>query len=73
MPKLQANLCGAADAVMLDAEGFVSETNATNLFLVKHGRIYTPFADACVPGSVRPVSSRCGVTIVSCISYFCYL
>lgn len=51
MPKLQANQCGAADAVMLDADGFVSETNATNLFLVKHGHLLTPHADACVPGT----------------------
>ena len=35
LPKIQANLAGAADAIMLDVEGFVSETNATNLFLVR--------------------------------------
>jgi hypothetical protein len=35
LPKVQANVAGAADAIMLDIEGFVSETNATNLFLVK--------------------------------------
>jgi hypothetical protein len=26
---------GAADAIMLDVEGYVAETNATNLFLVR--------------------------------------
>jgi branched-subunit amino acid aminotransferase/4-amino-4-deoxychorismate lyase len=35
LPKIQANLAGAADSVMLDTEGFVSETNATNLFMVR--------------------------------------
>ena len=35
LPKIQANLAGAADAIMLDVEGFVSETNATNIFLVR--------------------------------------
>jgi hypothetical protein len=35
LPKIQANEAGAADAVMLDLEGFVSETNATNLFCVR--------------------------------------
>jgi branched-subunit amino acid aminotransferase/4-amino-4-deoxychorismate lyase len=35
---------------MLDIDGFVSETNATNVFMVKRGIIYTPCADACLPG-----------------------
>jgi protein-lysine N-methyltransferase EEF2KMT len=33
LPKIQANLAGAADSVMLDMEGMVAETNATNMFL----------------------------------------
>ena len=51
--KIESNLAGADDAVMLDSEGFVSETNATNIFLVKGGTIYTPFADGCLPGITR--------------------
>lgn len=35
LPKIQANNAGAADAIMLDVEGFVAETNATNLFMVR--------------------------------------
>jgi branched-subunit amino acid aminotransferase/4-amino-4-deoxychorismate lyase len=38
---------------MLDIEGFVSETNATNVFMVKNGKIATPSADACLPGLQR--------------------
>eukprot|EP00581_Thalassiosira_minuscula_P014340 CAMPEP_0183729772 /NCGR_PEP_ID=MMETSP0737-20130205/31159_1 /TAXON_ID=385413 /ORGANISM="Thalassiosira miniscula, Strain CCMP1093" /LENGTH=681 /DNA_ID=CAMNT_0025962053 /DNA_START=97 /DNA_END=2142 /DNA_ORIENTATION=- len=38
LPKIQANLAGAADSIMLDVEGFVAETNATNLFLVRFDR-----------------------------------
>jgi branched-subunit amino acid aminotransferase/4-amino-4-deoxychorismate lyase len=38
---------------MLDLEGFVSETNATNIFMVKHGVVYTPTADSCLPGITR--------------------
>eukprot|EP00052_Salpingoeca_macrocollata_P020547 m.172963 g.172963 ORF g.172963 m.172963 type:complete len:566 (+) comp21289_c0_seq6:2045-3742(+) len=53
LPKIQANLAGAADAIMLDTEGFVSETNATNLFIVKHGVLLTPHADFCLPGTTR--------------------
>ncbi len=34
-------------------DGFVSETNATNLFLVKQGQVLTPHADHCLPGITR--------------------
>jgi branched-subunit amino acid aminotransferase/4-amino-4-deoxychorismate lyase len=53
LPKIQANLAGAADALMLDGEGFVSETNATNVFMVKGGVVYTPLPDYCLPGITR--------------------
>jgi branched-subunit amino acid aminotransferase/4-amino-4-deoxychorismate lyase len=41
------------DALMLDIEGYVSETNATNVFLVREGALFTPFADHCLPGVTR--------------------
>lgn len=50
LPKIQANNAGAADALMLDLEGFVSETNATNVFMVKNGVVHTPTGDSCLPG-----------------------
>ena len=53
LPKIQANLAGAADALMLDLNGFVSETNATNIFMVQDGILLTPHADACLPGITR--------------------
>ena len=53
LPKIQANLAGAADAIMLDLDGFVSETNATNLFIVDGGTLITPHADHCLPGITR--------------------
>lgn len=53
LAKIEANYAGADDAVMLDQQGFLSETNATNIFLVKKGKLYTPFADACLPGITR--------------------
>src|SRR5213592_3474134 len=34
LAKLEANVAGADDAVVLDQRGFVAETNATHLFLV---------------------------------------
>jgi branched-subunit amino acid aminotransferase/4-amino-4-deoxychorismate lyase len=66
LPKIQANLAGAADSIMLDVEGFVAETNATNLFLVRYDGakevshdnregavLVTPSADHCLPGITR--------------------
>ncbi|KAL7538377.1 hypothetical protein ACHAXR_009748 [Thalassiosira sp. AJA248-18] len=68
LPKIEANLAGAADSIMLDVEGFVAETNATNLFLVRYGHdgvetdedfdhsgavLVTPSGDHCLPGITR--------------------
>jgi branched-chain amino acid aminotransferase len=55
MAKIEANLAGADDAVMLDGRGFVAETNATHLFLVSSGRLFTPRAIACPEGITRAV------------------
>jgi branched-chain amino acid aminotransferase len=53
LAKLEANVAGADDAVLLDSRGFVAETNATNLFLVEQGRVVTPRAIACPEGITR--------------------
>lgn len=51
--KIQANVAGVDAAVMLDSNGFVAELNDTNLFMVKDGKVFTPFADACLHGITR--------------------
>ena len=38
LAKLEADAAGVDDAVMLDLQGFVAETNATNIFLVEGRR-----------------------------------
>jgi len=53
LAKIQANHAGADDALMLDVHGFVAETNATNVFLVKRAELVTPHADSCLPGITR--------------------
>ena len=53
IPKIQANNAGAADALMLGIDGFVSETNACNVFCVRDGVLCTPHADYCLPGITR--------------------
>lgn len=53
LAKLDADHAGVDDALMLDVDGFVSETNATNVFLVRRGELHTPTADSCLPGVTR--------------------
>jgi branched-chain amino acid aminotransferase group I len=50
---IDANVANADSAVMLDTNGFISETNDTNIFLVSSGELLTPFADSCLPGLTR--------------------
>ena len=53
LASIEANVAGVDSAVMLDIDGFVSETNDTNLFMVRDGQVLTPYADACLPGLTR--------------------
>jgi branched-chain amino acid aminotransferase len=53
LAKIEANAAGADDAVMLDMNGFVAETNATHLFAVAGGVVRTPRTVACPEGITR--------------------
>jgi branched-chain amino acid aminotransferase len=53
LAKLEANVAGADDAVMLDVRGFVAETNATHVFIVHRGEVLTPRCVACPEGITR--------------------
>lgn len=53
LAKLDGNRAGADDAIMLDVNGFIAETNATNIFIVKNNKLFTPFGEACLPGFTR--------------------
>jgi len=55
LAKIQSNVAGADAALMLDIHGFASELNGTNIFMVKKNMIYTPHADACLPGITRGI------------------
>lgn len=50
---IEANTANVDSAVMLDAYGFISETNDTNIFLVRDNVIHTPTTDSCLPGLTR--------------------
>lgn len=53
LAKIQANVAGKDAGLMLDERGFVAELNGSNLFMVKDGQVYTPYAHACLPGITR--------------------
>jgi branched-chain amino acid aminotransferase len=53
LAKIEANNAGADDALMLDTRGFVAETNATHIFIVRDGQVATPHVLACPQGITR--------------------
>src|SRR5881394_641272 len=53
LAKIEANNAGADDALMLDTRGFVAETNATHVFIVRRGELATPKVVACPEGITR--------------------
>jgi branched-chain amino acid aminotransferase len=53
LAKIEANIAGADDALMLDPHGFIAETNATHLFFVAGGTVLTPKLKACPEGVTR--------------------
>ena len=53
LAKIQANAAGVDDALMLDLNGFVAETNATHVFVVRGGELSTPRATSCPEGITR--------------------
>jgi branched-chain amino acid aminotransferase len=42
LAKIEANQSGCEEAIMLNAEGFVSECTGDNVFIIKEGRLFTP-------------------------------
>jgi branched-chain amino acid aminotransferase len=53
LAKIQANAAGVDDALMLDYQGFVAETNATHVFIVKKGVVITSDTGSCPEGITR--------------------
>ncbi|HKQ46899.1 MAG TPA: aminotransferase class IV [Phycisphaerae bacterium] len=53
LAKIEANVAGVDDALMLDTRGFIAETNATNVFIVEGGMVRTSRPIACPEGITR--------------------
>ena len=67
LAKIEANVAGADDAMMLDTRGFIAETNATHVFIVDGGRVLTPRLVACPEGITRgAVLELCATHDIPC-------
>lgn len=53
LAKLEANAAGVDDALMLDLNGNLAETNATHVFIAKDSVVKTSTCDACPEGITR--------------------
>lgn len=67
LAKIEANVAGADDALLLDMRGFIAETNATHLFLVNREQVLTPRVVACPEGITRgAVLELCAMNGIRC-------
>jgi len=53
LAKTDAHRQGVDEAILLDADGYVTECTGANLFLVRHRTLVTPPADAILEGITR--------------------
>ncbi len=68
LAKIEANNAGADDALMLDMRGFIAETNATHVFIVRKGDLATSKVVACPEGITRAtVIEICVTEKIRCI------
>src|SRR5690242_2626873 len=75
LAKIEANNAGADDALMLDTRGFVAETNATHIFIVRNsdksrasGDLATSRCVACPEGITRAtVIEICAAQKIRCV------
>ena len=75
LAKIEANNAGADDALMLDTRGFVAETNATHVFIVRNsdksrasGDLATSRVVACPEGITRAtVIDICAAEKIRCV------
>ncbi|GJM79296.1 branched chain amino acid aminotransferase [Paenibacillus sp. HMSSN-139] len=58
--KIQSNLSGAGEAIMLNAQGYVTEGSGDNIFIVKNGMITTP---PCYLGALDGITRQAIIEI----------
>src|ERR1700722_13154028 len=69
LAKIEANNAGVEEAVMLNAEGYVAEGTADNIFIIKNGALFTPplYAGALYSitrGTVMEIAELSGMKVI---------
>lgn len=59
---------GYDEALLLDVDGYVAEGAGENIFIVKHGKIYTPDMTSCLEGitraSIIELATEIGIPVI---------
>ncbi|MCM3700349.1 branched-chain-amino-acid transaminase [Paenibacillus macerans] len=58
--KIQSNLAGAGEAIMMNAQGYVTEGSGDNIFIIKNGVITTP---PCYLGALEGITRQAIIEI----------
>ncbi len=64
--KIQANLAGVGEALMLNAQGYVAEGSGDNIFIIKHGVLTTP---PCYIGALEGITREAIMVIARSEGY----
>ena len=71
LAKREAKLGGYDEAILLDANGYVSEGSGENIFIVRKGVLYTPdlscsILEGITRDTVITLAREMGITVVEC-------
>ncbi|KIL41032.1 branched-chain amino acid aminotransferase [Gordoniibacillus kamchatkensis] len=66
--KIQANLAGVGEAIMLNSQGYVAEGSSDNIFIVKRGVVFTPpcycgALEGITRGAIMELCAKLGYTL----------
>lgn len=64
--KMQANLADVGEAIMLNAQGYVTEGSSDNIFIVKNGVVYTP---PCYLGALEGITRNAIIDLCAELGY----
>jgi branched-chain amino acid aminotransferase len=64
--KIQANLAGVGEAIMLNSQGYVAEGSSDNIFIVKKGVVITP---PCYCGALEGITRAAIIEICERVGY----
>lgn len=64
--KIQANLAGVGEAIMLNAQGYVAEGSSDNIFIIKNKVVYTP---PCYVGALEGITRGTIIELCAKLGY----